>query len=1001
MMRILPSILLLSLLLASVARAEKPVTVAQLDQILEANQGKSDGHIASQLSALTLTERVSYARLERWQSRFPGRHTREALILLADESAFRELPTTDLSPAPPPDLPAQGKLFGLVIGYVSKTVHNLPNFLADRETTHFEDSLHQALQQQSGSLTSGSALRSLGTPTQLSESTNYLPLHFVGHTSEPVAYRDGREVPNGPGHPIADLGLTTNGEFGPILSVVLDDAIHGRITWGYWQRSSAGPLAVFRYQVPPGGSHYRVEFHARAGLVEAYPAYHGEIAIDPATGSILHISVISDMSPPWETVGTGILVDYGPVAIGDRTYICPLRGVALSKMPVMQTPGAAPAPVSALQTRLNDVAFTNYHLFRAEARILAAEEAQHLGDEAPPSANAAPAPSSPVSGAVAPAISSSSPVATTEPVPSPPAAADTQQPAASVAQSGLASIANFPPTFHTGTNLVLLDVVVTDHNQPIHGLQQSRFHVFEDGNEQIITSFEERQPTPKAEAAAPVALPPHTWTNIPTRPESGTLNVLLLDGLNTPFAGQREVRRQMLQALSGIPAGTPLAVFTLGSRLQMITGFTTDAGRLVNAMQKVGSRPSIVLNAENSGASLVAAATRLAQADGSDPATMAQVLLMLQFAADTKEQETAQRIKITLDALDRLARYLSAIPGRKSLIWFSGSFPITLGADLALPDSDPLRNLSSYTDEIRRVGGQLSAARVAVYPVDARGLAPLPSVEASYLATPNLSTRKPAAENQSIPSNDNSNFVMQSSLEHASMNQIAEATGGHAWADTNGLGQAFQKILDDGRSYYTLGYVPSHQRLDGSFRRIEVRIDHAHYQLAYRRGYFAVNPDRPSGSSDDVALTAALVPGAPPATQILFEARALPVADQSPDTAPAPSVKKAEPWAIDLSIDPQSVAFAADGAGIRHAGLACILVASDADGQRITSLTRNLRIDIPPDQYTQLLAARTGIPVRFAIDLPPGPMALRIAVYDPASARVGSLEIALALPAGK
>jgi len=49
---------------------------------------------------------------------------------------------------------------------------------------------------------------------------------------------------------------------------------------------------------------------------------------------------------------------------------------------------------------------------------------------------------------------------------------------------------------------------------------------------------------------------------------------------------------------------------------------------------------------------------------------------MRQFEQDTQTYQTTQRVEYTLQFLGQLARYLAALPGRKNLIWFSGSFPI-------------------------------------------------------------------------------------------------------------------------------------------------------------------------------------------------------------------------------------------------------------------------------------------------------------------------------------
>ncbi len=375
--RLLSSRLFVLLLLAfaPAAQAAKPVTVTELEQILQADRGQSDRHVAGLLAGLTLTERLSSARLEQSESAFPGRRAQAALLLLADESAFLSLPAADISSEPPPSQAFQEQIFGRVFEYARRAVHELPNFLATRTTLHFEDSLPQVMEQARNAASSG-GISALGVPSLSTEAVNYLSLHQAGKSSVSVAYRDGEEIDTARGGE-HDLGLTTRGEFGPVLAVVLNDAAHSLVGWGYWQQTLTGHRAVFRYEVSPEKSHYQVGFHTGKDPVRSYPAYHGEIAVDPDTGSILRLSVISELAPPFQMIGTGILVEYGPVVIGDRTYICPLHGVALSKIPVLDS-GTLPTQPMPIQTRLNDVAFTNYHLFRAEARILSPEESQHL-----------------------------------------------------------------------------------------------------------------------------------------------------------------------------------------------------------------------------------------------------------------------------------------------------------------------------------------------------------------------------------------------------------------------------------------------------------------------------------------------------------------------------------------------------------------------------------------------------------------------------------------------
>lgn len=95
-----------------------------------------------------------------------------------------------------------------------------------------------------------------------------------------------------------------------------------------------------------------------------FPAYHGEIAIDPATGAILRICIVANSLRSQEVMESAIVVDYGSVALGGKDYICPLRGVALLRT-VLDS--------GSLQTQINDTTFTGYHLMRGDVRILPAQ----------------------------------------------------------------------------------------------------------------------------------------------------------------------------------------------------------------------------------------------------------------------------------------------------------------------------------------------------------------------------------------------------------------------------------------------------------------------------------------------------------------------------------------------------------------------------------------------------------------------------------------------------
>jgi VWFA-related protein len=558
------------------------------------------------------------------------------------------------------------------------------------------------------------------------------------------------------------------------------------------------------------------------------------------------------------------------------------------------------------------------------------------------------------------------------------------------------------PVLHTNANLVLVDVVVTDHDKSVHGLDKSRFHIFEDGREQAIASFDEHQPAALASMPNLPKLGPHIYCNTPPYPGTGVVNVLLLDGLNTPMTNQMEVRRAMIDYLGKVQPGTQLAIFTLASRLRLAAGFTTNAAQLSKALQnsKNGAMPSVLLDLETPATVEDLAAEISTPVDSSKAQALMsdQVASLLQFTADIHAYQTDMRVRMTLDALDELARYLSAIPGRKNLVWFSGSFPMALDPDLTL--RSPFEVMRNYTDQVRETSRLLAMARVAVYPVDARGVMPPPSFD--------VSSKGPRTGlGGSGFARANSKFFQQTEAEHTTMVEVAEQTGGRAYVSTNGLKEAMASAVEDGSNYYTIAYVPSAVKLDGQFHKLQVKLEGG-YKAAYRRGYYAENEAKATAVSNPSVVAEAVQMGAPDATQILFQARVLPSTDavyknanisSVPAGAMAATLKgPVTRYMTELIVDARGLNFELGADGTHRAAIEFAVIAYDGEGKKINYIDRNVQLNLKPEQYAHALS--NGLPVLAGLDLPAGKMALRIVVADQRAGRAGSLEVPVTV-AGK
>jgi VWFA-related protein len=540
---------------------------------------------------------------------------------------------------------------------------------------------------------------------------------------------------------------------------------------------------------------------------------------------------------------------------------------------------------------------------------------------------------------------------------------------------------------------VIVDLVVTDSSRnAVHGLKQEDFQLTENSAPQLISGFEEitgaNPPTKDSKPLTP--LPPHVYTNFQPNPPGPAVNLLLIDALNTPMQDQSYVRQQMIKYLKTMQPGTRVAIFTLASRLRIVQGFTSDTSVLLNALNSKDALPQTSALLDNSFAPNLS--DQLAPL-GRMPALSS----IRQFEGDRADMRIQFRARYTVDALTSIAAYLSGIPGRKNLIWFSGAFPQYL-----FPDSS--RNTpavsSALTEDIRRVTDSLTLGQIALYPVDARGMMASPLFDVA-----NSGSQYVGLNGGQSGAMDNARSFEITAAEHATMDQIAQDTGGHAFYNTNGLQQALTQAIEMGSSYYQLSYTPSDKNWNGQFRKIKVALRQKGYTLAYRRGYFADDPESTTQSARIAPqpLQATMLRASPSASQIIFKLHVLPV-DELPDaeqavvnknpTRNAIAVKDPKRrYALDFTISMENLLLTATPDGVRHGTIEFEAIAYDADGNILNGIRGAMANNFKPVTFQQV--SSSGIPLHQTIDLPLGAVFLRIGVHDPATGKVGSLEIPL------
>jgi VWFA-related protein len=474
------------------------------------------------------------------------------------------------------------------------------------------------------------------------------------------------------------------------------------------------------------------------------------------------------------------------------------------------------------------------------------------------------------------------------------------------AQQSTPAAATDPGLIRAETRLVLVDTVVTDKKgNYVRDLAQKDFKVWEDGKEQVVTSFSLEENTGSSNSQ------PHYL-------------VLFFDNSTMDMGDQARARDAAAKFIDANASPDHLiAIADFGGTVHISQNFTADAQRLKQVV--TGLKGSAV-------------------SPNAQPPVLVASLTAPPAAPSLGNPEAEYGIHTVLLALRGLAKSLSTVPGRKTLVMLTSGFPLDLESSA----------------EVTAVIDTCNKANVAIYPIDVRGLmapdltAPngslaLPSIHrasgayvpaafhyssrgsyqpalrlaafaapAAFLpqhggggggaggghggggtsgggasggtgggtgggttgggttggsgghgggttgatggggrsgvgdATGNSNLYSPYAQPRAIvPS-----FPPSASDNQQVLYQLADGTGGFVILNTNDLLGGLEKIAKDQNQYYLLGYKPT-VSADGSCHTLKVKVERGGTNVRARSGYCNVRPaDLLAGNSIEKDLEA-------------------------------------------------------------------------------------------------------------------------------------------------
>lgn len=388
-----------------------------------------------------------------------------------------------------------------------------------------------------------------------------------------------------------------------------------------------------------------------------------------------------------------------------------------------------------------------------------------------------------------------------------------------------------PDVVRITTNLVQVDAVVTKDGKQVTDLRPEDFELSEDGRPQTITNFsyvsnvlavpshltESSAPKDKTTPVLPAAARPH---------DVRRTIALVIDDLGTSFESIARVRQQVRKFVDEkLEPNDLVAIIRTGGEVGALQQFTTDRRVLYSAIEHLRWNPC-----SRAGLYVFAPAGSITQ------------------SADAP-CGGVRNIKDSLRILRFIVAGMHDLPGRKSLVLFSDHLPVETqepgttnsqvqgqnnSASVDTGDADFGNETTSYLGQLQKVAELAIRGSVVIYSVDTRGLA-----YTGLTAADRISGNPRGMTNQMNSILASRSMAMVTGREGSDL--IARQTGGFLVRNSNDFG--LDRIADDQKGYYLLGYRPSDETFNRQFHHIKVKVKGRGLSVRTREGFYGISEE--------------------------------------------------------------------------------------------------------------------------------------------------------------
>jgi VWFA-related protein len=560
------------------------------------------------------------------------------------------------------------------------------------------------------------------------------------------------------------------------------------------------------------------------------------------------------------------------------------------------------------------------------------------------------------------------------------------------------------PEFSAEVELVTVDVVVADkQGSPITGLRREEFTLTEDGKAQGIASFEPIVvPTGPAPASA---VSKRVASNTDQLKRNARTFVIVFDGLHLSPMAAIQAKQAIEKFLStGLNDDDYVMLLSTQSATWMSTRFglgkeqllatvrrqkgtarletgwdfmsdyealRVDAYRDVDVGARVARRwaaSGFMLNRSQEEAMSMGRVAANQSGTAADPSIIPQPGTIDSQVTD-RAREIRQDARIRQDAtlamLKRVIGALTDVRGRKAVMLVSGGFVVDLDT----------KERAGVIDVARQ-------ANAAIYFVDARGLAGLPTTFSAEWGS----------SHTGVTANDQMAYATESDLLSEGCQAVAADSGGFTLRSGNDLAAGMGRIARESQAYYLLGYHPTRTTRDGKFHRIGVEVSRKDVVVRARRGYYAPGadgsvaqqPEAPAGGSFQSAVDSP------------YDLDGIPLRIAAHTFGETTDGKVKTIVVADVEVGQ----FRWNEKEARFLdAVEFLLLVADRATDEVQRYDQTIELNLRPETRAQLQAS--SLPIRRDFELPPGHYLVKLVVREKNSARTGTVSYDLTVPEPK